>query len=112
MTKVLTVATDFSKSPAGRFPTDGPNSGQRFRDELLYPALQAGKVEVILDGVLTMGSSFLDEAFGGLVREKECKPLELRKNLVVKSRLETYVTKIWSYIEDPRNSSRLKRVLG
>lgn len=103
MTKILTVATDFSKSPAGRFFTDGPNSGQRFREELLYPALQSGKVEVDLDGVLTMGSSFLDEAFGGLVREKGFKPGVLRDKLVVKSRLKTYVNRIWSYIEDPRN---------
>ena len=103
MTKVLTVAQDFSRSPAGRYLTDGPNSGERFREEMLYPALSKDKVEVVLDGVLTLGSSFLDEAFGGLVREKGLSPKVLRDKLVVKSRLETYVTKVWSYIEDPKN---------
>ncbi|TSD59064.1 DUF4325 domain-containing protein [Variovorax sp. KBS0712] len=112
MTKVLTVATDFAKSPAGRYFSDGPNSGERFREELLYPALQEGDVEVVLDGVLTMGSSFLDEAFGGLVREKKCTPVELRKKLVVKSRLQTYVNKVWSYIDDPKNLTRIRRVFG
>ena len=103
MTTVLTVAQDFSRSPAGRFLSDGPNSGERFREEFLYPALTRDKVEVILDGVLTLGSSFLDEAFGGLVREKGLSPKQLREKLVVKSNLETYVFKIWSYIEDPKN---------
>ena len=103
MTKVLTIAQDFSRSPSGRYFSDGPNSGQRFREEFLYPALSADKVEVVLDGVLTLGSSFLDEAFGGLVREKKLTPVELRQKLVVKSRLETYLNKIWTYIEDPKN---------
>ena len=103
MTTVLTVASDFARSPSGRYPTDGPNSGERFREELLYPALSQDQVEVILDGVLTLGSSFLDEAFGGLVREKGLSPAELRRRLIIKSRLETYVTRIWSYIEDPKN---------
>jgi hypothetical protein len=107
MTKFLSVANEFSKSPAGRFPTDGPNSGERFRDELLYPALKNGdKVEVDLNGVLTMGSSFLDEAFGGLVREKGLEPKSLRENLIVKSRLKTYVNRVWSYIEDPKNKPK------
>lgn len=103
MTTTLTVATDFARSPSGRYPTDGPNSGQRFREEYLYPALLRGEVEVVLDGTLTLGSSFLDEAFGGLVREKGLTPNQLRDKLVVRSRLDTYVEKIWSYINDPKN---------
>lgn len=103
MTKVLKVAEDFSRSPSGRYLSDGPNSGERFREELLYPALLIGKVEVNLDGVLTLGSSFLDEAFGGLVREKGMSATDLRSKLAIKSELKTYVSKIWSYIEDPKN---------
>jgi len=103
MTKVLNVASDFARSPSGRYLSDGPNSGERFREELLYPALSSDQVEVVLDGVLTLGSSFLDEAFGGLVREKGLSPRELRNKLVIRSRLDTYVNKIWSYIEDPKN---------
>ena len=104
MTKVLRVAEDFSRSPSGRYLSDGPNSGERFREELLYPAIVNGKVEVVLDGVLTLGSSFLDEAFGGLVREKGMAAADLRGKLVITSSgLATYVSRIWSYIEDPRN---------
>lgn len=106
MTMVLHVAKDFARSPSGRYPTDGPNSGQRFRDELLFPALLNDRVEVVLDGVLTLGSSFLDEAFGGLVREKGLSPSEIRAKLTITSKLTMYVSRIWSYIDDPKNQKR------
>lgn len=67
--KTINIAKDFSPSPAGRFPNDGPYNGERFRDEFLAPALRgSGDVTVILDGVSGFGSSFLEEAFGGLIR--------------------------------------------
>ncbi|MBS0340421.1 MAG: STAS-like domain-containing protein [Proteobacteria bacterium] len=102
MTKVLNVASDFSRSPSGRYVSDGPYSGERFREELLFPALQADHVEVVLDGVLTLGSSFLEEAFGGLVREHGLNPKELRGRLKIRSRLHTYVQKAWTYMESAR----------
>lgn len=66
---MINIAKDFSRAPAGRFVSDGPNSGTRFRDEFLLPALaRGGAVTIELDGVRAYGSSFLDEAFGGLTR--------------------------------------------
>ncbi|TAN46790.1 MAG: DUF4325 domain-containing protein [Methylococcaceae bacterium] len=66
----INIATQFSRYPAGRFCTDGPNSGERFREEFLTPVLESGEsTEVILDGARGYGSSFLEEAFGGLVRK-------------------------------------------
>lgn len=102
MAKTFSLARDFSRSPSGRYLSDGPNSGERFRDDFLYPSLMEGDVVVELDGVLTLGSSFLDEAFGGLVRSKGFSPSDLRKKLLIKSSIQTYVTKIWSYIDAPR----------
>ena len=67
---MINVAKDFSRAPAGRFVSDGPNSGERFRDEFLMPALQHGQQVVLeLDGTRGYGSSFLEEAFGGLARK-------------------------------------------
>lgn len=67
--KVINIARDFSRAPAGRFISDGPNSGERFRKQFLVPALQADTDLVLeLDGTRGYGSSFLEEAFGGLVR--------------------------------------------
>ena len=66
---MISIARDFSRSPAGRYISDGPNSGERFRSEFLLPAIKAGQhVNVELDGTRGLGSSFLEEAFGGLQR--------------------------------------------
>jgi len=65
----IKIAEEFSRYPAGRFDTDGPYSGEKFRREFLVPAMQEKKkICIDLDGVRGYGSSFLEEAFGGLVR--------------------------------------------
>ena len=64
--KIINIARDFSKTPAGRYLTDGPFSGEHFRESVLLPALQTHELlKVDLDGTLGYGSSFLEEAFGG-----------------------------------------------
>ncbi len=80
---MINIAKQFSSTPGGRFYTDGPYSGQKFRDEVLVPALKTGdRVEVVLDGVRGYGSSFLEEAFGGLIRLGQDK-VELAKRLSI-----------------------------
>ena len=65
----INVARDFSRFPGGRYRTDGPFSGQEFRDDILVPALATNEhVAVEIDGVAGLPVSFLEEAFGGLVR--------------------------------------------
>lgn len=67
--QTIDVARDFSKEPIGRYKTDGESSGEVFRQNLLIPALRdAEVVQVVLDGTEGYGSSFLDEAFAGLLR--------------------------------------------
>lgn len=66
----LDIAKDFSAAPAGRYRTDGDFSGEAFREDFLVPALnEADEIVVLMDGTEGYGSSFLDEAFGGLVRQ-------------------------------------------
>lgn len=66
---IINIARDFSRYPAGRFPSDGPFNGTLFRKKFLIPSLsQQDRVIVELDGVRGLGSSFLEEAFGGLLR--------------------------------------------
>lgn len=68
---VITVVRDFNKRPYGRYLEDGDGSGQAFRSNCLAPALREhGRVHVVLDGYNRYGRSFLDEAFGGLIREE------------------------------------------
>ena len=69
----LNIGKDFSPDPIGRFYTDKTPSGEQFREEYLKPKLEAlteGEVlKIILDdGVEAYGSSFLTEAFAGLVK--------------------------------------------
>ena len=88
VSKKISIADDFSKYPAGRYRDDGPFSGQAFREDHLVPALNGRdvtKVLVSLDGVAGLGSSFLDEAFGGLVRSSEFTKEFLDKRLQVET---------------------------
>jgi len=71
----IVIATQFSRYPAGRTDHDGPFNGTRFRETVLVPALRTARangesLQVVLDGARSYGSSFLDEAFGGLVRHE------------------------------------------
>lgn len=68
----IEIAKDFSPTPGGRFKDMGPDSGEAFRERLikLLRSHPHETIEIYLDGAETYGSSFLDEAFGGLVRAK------------------------------------------
>lgn len=99
---VINVASAFSPAPAGRNYSDGPFPGEKFREELLLPALRKfERVTVELDGTSGMGSSFLEEAFGGLVRAG-FEPAELRRRLHIESSRPSYPERIWNYIQGAR----------
>lgn len=98
-TEKIHIARAFSRFPAGRFLSDGPATGERFREEFLMPALARSEaVEVYLDGVLGYGSSFLEEAFGGLVRLHGFSETELRRRLSFVAYDDTLTNEIWGYI--------------
>jgi len=66
---IVDIGKDFSRYPAGRFQADGPYSGEVFRKKYLVPALDRGEhIVIALDSTAGYGSSFLEEAFGGLIR--------------------------------------------
>ncbi len=105
--KYISISKDFSETPAGRYESDGPFSGENFRDNILYPALKEfDLVEVDLDGTLGYGSSFLEEAFGGLIREKGMTLNELNTKLKVKSTRHLYTERIKHYLEDAERNKR------
>jgi len=101
----IDIATQFSRVPAGRYLADGPHSGEGFRQNFLVPALEnADTVEIMLDGVRGYGSSFLEEAFGGLVRLRRWPVSSLLKRLKLISIDDpTVIEEIQSYIEDEEN---------
>lgn len=68
---VFRFAHEFTDIPIGRFRTDGDLSAEVFRDDILIPLLaNHNKVILDLNGVFGFGSSFLDEAFCGIIRRK------------------------------------------
>jgi hypothetical protein len=96
---VINVARDFSRYPAGRYLEDGPANGQLFREKILIPALKESKVLTIeLDGTRGYGSSFLEEAFGGAVREG-FSPDEVKSAFQLVSEDQSLVDEIHGYIE-------------
>ena len=107
---MIDMAADFSPYPSGRIPSDGSFSGESFREKLLRPAIRdvvAGglnveDIVVNIDGVRTFGSSFLDEAFGGLVRsataEEKRAVVEHLKIECTKPHLEIYRDAIRSHL--------------
>jgi hypothetical protein len=97
----IRVAQDFSRHPAGRFRTDGPFSGELFRQTFLVPALRGGeRLLVILDGARGYGSSFLEEAFGGLVRKEGFARDVVEKSLDIQSADASLTEEIFEYIHD------------
>ncbi|MEO0399640.1 MAG: STAS-like domain-containing protein [Pseudomonadota bacterium] len=66
----ISVAEDFSPFPGGRNPKHGEFNGESFRQKYLEQPLRDNKtLLIIFDGVAGLPSSFIEEAFGGLVRE-------------------------------------------
>jgi hypothetical protein len=102
--KVIEIAGDFTRFPAGRYKADGPFSGERFRDDFLIPALTShDRVTVRLDGVMGYGSSFLEEVFGGLRRDPRFKAADLSKRIELVSRDGSLVSEIEDYLASSPN---------
>jgi uncharacterized protein DUF4325 len=77
----LSVVESFTRTPGGRYRHQGPNSGQQFREEVLAPAFEeaernGAELVVDLDGGYGYATSFLEEAFGGLARQKGVRAVE------------------------------------
>lgn len=106
---LIVVARDFSRYPGGRYKQDGDFSGEAFREDVLVDALRAarashGHVFVDIDGAAGYPSSFLEEAFGGLVRERHFTAKELNDLLTIRagSLFENYRLLAAKYIREAK----------
>ena len=102
----INIAVDFSRIPGARYPEEGDFSGQEFRQTILLPKLQEAikKKEMLtinLDGTAGLGTSFLEESFGGLIRVDKFDIKSLKNTLEFISEEDPdYITEIWSYINE------------
>lgn len=103
------LARDFSAHPGPRYKRQGKHSGEQFRDKLLTWLEEPGTIVLDLDGTSGIGSSFIDEAFGGLVFARGMPASEVRNRIRLKSELDA------SYIldfEDSLEKAEADRVAG
>lgn len=108
--KKLYIGRQFTDDPAGRYYTDGDGSGEEFREEILKPILGYGKAfQLNIDeDVEGYGSSFLVEAFGGLVKHGYFTSNEVMRLINIEfsdSDFEFYSKKIKQYVAGAKYNS-------
>lgn len=102
---IINIGKDFTRFPLGRKAEHGSGSGEEFRLRFLEPALNSADVKVIilLDDALGYGSSFLEEAFGGLVRCGH-QADELLSRIDLRTDDPSLIEEVTSYIREARKS--------
>ncbi len=84
----VSVARDFTPHPGPRYRWQGDFSGQEFRAKLVAWLARADRLFVDLDGTSGFGSSFLDEAFGGLIRSEGMRKDDVKARVIIKSEMD------------------------
>ncbi|MCJ8280385.1 MAG: STAS-like domain-containing protein [Rivularia sp. ALOHA_DT_140] len=100
--RCINVAKDFSKTPFGRYKDDSDYSAELFRDSLLIPLFtDKEEDEILIDfkGIaMGLGSSFLEEAFVGMVRKGVDSKI-IKSRLKIVSNLPIYEQQILKFID-------------
>ncbi len=105
------IATQFSSTPGPRHESEGDFSGEVFREHhlksLVRSAIDSNQILIIdLDGAAGFAPSFLEESFGGLIREDKFSKKELLQHIRFISEEEPYlIDEIMKDIEDAHNES-------
>jgi hypothetical protein len=106
----LSITNEYTPLPGPRFRKQGPKSGEEFRESILEPrfkeAQKRGEIILVdLDGGYGYGTSFLEEAFGGLARIYGADAV--LKALTFKSEEEPYlIDDVKRYIRDCRGKDK------
>lgn len=71
---IIKIARDYTPTPGARYITDGPFSGEDFRDNILEKKyleciLKKEQLIIDLDGGYGYPAGFLEETFGGMIRK-------------------------------------------
>ena len=99
--KTISVARDFTRFPSGRYKSNGDTSGQAFRERFLEEPIARGEQVIVdLNGTVGYGSSFLEEAFGGLVRKLRLSADVILARLELRADDRSIVEEVHGYIRD------------
>ena len=105
----IDIVKEFTDKPGARYESQGSNSGEKFRDTILYPKFLESlnkneELVVDLDGGYGYGSSFLEESFGGLVRRLKKENNENYKKVanikIISNDNKLWIEKINTYIQE------------
>ena len=105
----INVVEEYTDKPGARYESQGSHSGEKFRDDILYPKFiecieKNEKLTVNLDGGYGYGSSFIEETFGGLVRrlkrEKNDNYKKVREIIIISNDNKSWINKIEEYIKE------------
>lgn len=104
MSNIINIGVDYSRYPAGRFPKDGKYNGETFRKKFLLSLLNRNdeKISIFFDDAVDYGSSFLEEAFGGLVRVEGMDREYIKRRISLHSEDPFLIHEINGYIESAR----------
>ena len=111
--KTIKVKRDFSQTPGPRYIDEGEFSGELFRKDFLFKEVsdaisQNYKLLIDLDGTAGYGTSFLEETFGGLIRENGLKYEDIVSHIEIKSVDEDYLIEdIQQYLKDARDGKKI-----
>jgi len=102
---VVKIAKDYTRTPGPRYAKEGANSAEVFREtkfaKIVKDAIASNQdIVVDLDGAVGYGTSFLEEIFGGLIRQDNVSYDEFVKRLTIVSKEEPYLIQdIQSYLK-------------
>lgn len=103
----IILKKDFSRTPGARNEQESLGfSGEKFREELLFPKLKEAieknqKLIVNLDGTSGCGPSFLEESFGGLIRINKMDYKEVKAKLeIISNEMPSYKKQIEKYLKN------------
>lgn len=95
------IAKHFSRTPGGRFKTDGPHSGEAFREDFLIPWLtHKRRVTLDLDYTFGYSSAWLNEVFAPLKERGFTSDYVLNRITLVSRHDPTLITEIKNYLKD------------
>ena len=108
--KIINIVKDFAEVPYGRTAKHGPNNGTVFR-KILVDALKENDVVKVdfADLIFIPGSSFMDEAFGGLARDEGFTESYLNEHLCIINSSKAIKKEVEQEIEEGVEEKRIGR---
>ena len=103
--KTISIARDFSQTPIGVYRNDSNYSAEKFREEILIPAIRNDNVKVNISGTCGYGASWLQGVFETLYTCRQFNEEYLDSHLEVYAsdpKDNCYLDAVKRYIEDAK----------